>query len=218
MKNDKNEQLFIKHVKDNERKNYWKLPNNKLVWLLIGSIIMAIAFSLIWFECHPWLSSVFISAGCGIFTGLVLYFLTNIRANTSAKVQIEYEQLKRLYDLFKEIDAMGWYYTYGKKIAEKHRNVHEDVNTLLLKLVEIRQVKKDISRELWQAVGFSNCDPLSYDEINRMIEASECYENNNDLKNWIIWVNNEIQPIADKIHQPLQDRTYQIAYLSKSFF
>lgn len=219
MKKKKDEKSLINYIKGVEKRNYWRLTNTKLVFLLVGTVIILILVSFILFECHPWLSNVLISAGCGIFTGLLLYFLTNKRANISAKIQIEYDRLKKLDCLLKEIINIGWHYKFNvARIVHEHRNLHEDVSNILLILTKLGQVNKDIFRELWHSVGYPNDAPLCEDKIKDMIDGSEIFVNNDDLRKWIVDIYDTMIPIADNIHQPIQDREYQLTYLNKSVF
>ena len=70
-----------------------------LIILIVALAMLVISFFLNGYECGEWLSNALISASCGCFTGLVFYFLSNLRNNKILKLQTEYNAINNVYVL-----------------------------------------------------------------------------------------------------------------------
>ena len=131
----------ILRMRKNElRQRFFKLSNLKwMVGILLCSIGVLIT-SYYLYECNPWLSGVFVSAGCGGLTGLVLYFLSNLRNNKLAILQKELATLKSISDILNRIEGFRNYHRYYKKAWGEKRDILEDRCEIITLLEELQDV------------------------------------------------------------------------------
>ncbi len=100
MKKDNTIKPFIRYRKKELRTRFFKLSNFWCTVLILSLSIIILEISCFIYECNSWLSGALVSVSCGCFTGLVLYFLSNLRNNKLAKIQREHQQLKDVIDVF----------------------------------------------------------------------------------------------------------------------
>ena len=95
---------FIRYRKRELRTTFFKLSNfrGSIFIFLLSTILFGISYVC---KCNSWLSSALLSVSCGCFTGLVLYFLSNLRNNKLAIIQKEHNQLKEVIDILNSITA-----------------------------------------------------------------------------------------------------------------
>ncbi|MBO5245506.1 MAG: hypothetical protein J6B02_05330, partial [Selenomonadales bacterium] len=156
-------------------------------------------------------------SSCGIITGLVLFFLSNIRANQMSKLNKEYSVLKKMDNTLRDIAHYGLYYQIYKALWGEKHDVWEDSTTIITLLDEVEQMRNDIPNKLWESLGFCDFDPLDHDNINQMKDGLECCLDKESARKWIIKVSEEMTNISDKLHQPIIVREDQIALLNKLF-
>lgn len=209
---------IIKIHKKELRQRLLKLPN--LWWsilvLAISLLLLVISYFL---KENAWLSGALVSISCGGITGLTLYFLSNIRNNKLAKIQKEYASLCAMDSILRKIIGFGTYYKLYIKIWDEKRNIIEDCCEVLCLIDELDEAKKDMPYSLYNALGFHDNDPLDYDNIRSLRTGYEsAIDDENKMKIWLKEIVEYLIPVADKIHDPLNERKDQIIFLGKYFF
>ena len=206
---------LIRISRKETRKRLLKLPN---FWWSISILLIAIILlltSLFLFNCCPWLSNALISTSCGCFTGLVLYFLANIRNNKVAKLQTEYHALKETLRIMRVITGYGLLYSMTRFWGK--RNTVEDSGEIWRLLQELDEARNEIPNELYDTVPNKGYDPVSHDNLDsykELLMASE-YET---FKNNIIYISEEIDAVITHLDILFREREDQLRIMGKSYF
>lgn len=114
---------------NNKLKKYiFKLPN--FCWSMVIFIlsILQIVLSYCTYGKHNWLSGVLVSTSCGYITGLIFYFLSNIRNNKETKLRKEYADIKTVNDSLNNIINFSVRYRTYLKYLDKTYNVFDDAH------------------------------------------------------------------------------------------
>lgn len=80
-----------------------RLPS---IWWTVAIIILSIVILLAsWFTASlcDWLFNLFVSMSISCFTGLILYFLSNLRNNREGKLRKEVQLLTRVLNILRDI-------------------------------------------------------------------------------------------------------------------
>lgn len=206
---------LIRISRKETRKRLLKLPN---FWCSISILLIAIILlltSLFLFNCCPWLSNALISTSCGCFTGLVLYFLANIRNNKVAKLQTEYHALKETLRIMRVITGYGLLYSMTRFWGK--RNTVEDSGEIWRLLQELDEARNEVPNELYDTVPNKGYDPVSHDNLDsykELLMASE-YET---FKNNIIYISEEIDAVITHLDILFREREDQLRIMGKSYF
>ena len=178
----------------NKIKNIWEtisMPAVATGIILFLSAVGGVILSGVLFNACPWISNVLISACCGIITGLVLYVLTNIRANSYSKAKREYDLLSKAKreaaDTIKDV----------KYYVRFHCLWNEEIDadsffTRLYNKVEGMQtlIFDEFSWEMYQEIGLEENNPIDYSFTEKLWEAYIAVEDKNedidDLLNCIV--------------------------------
>ena len=127
----KKTQKFL--IKEMKKKNLKAICSFNIITtiIIIFSIIIILLF--ISYKLRDgWLSNALLSIGSGIFTGLIIYFLTNIRANKMGKLLSEVDFLKEIKKHNDELSDI-WFQTMFKNTMYYPVNVGLDY---LIKMLE----------------------------------------------------------------------------------
>lgn len=89
------------------KKNWFVLI---IVIFMIVAILSLIASKVYDIIDNGWLSNVLISFACGLFSGLTLYFLTNVRNVKNIKINEYYSRLRKVVGMMTEIRRDAKYY------------------------------------------------------------------------------------------------------------
>ena len=187
-----------------------------MVVILLCSIgILTASYFL--FDCNPWLSGVFVSAGCGGITGLVLYFLSNLRNNKCAILQKEYKTLKDISDILSQVSGFKAYHAFYKKAWGKKRDVFEDGHQIVLLLEELQSITDDMMPELFSAFTEKEDNPLSFEILQLFKNRFSVWNEEKDVLEWINSIIEHFASVEDKIFEMLREREDQLMFMGKYF-
>ena len=200
-------------IKEMKKKNLKAICSFNIITtiLIIFSIIIILLF--ISYKLRDgWLSNALLSIGSGIFTGLIIYFLTNIRANKMGKLLSEVDFLKEIKKYNDELSNIRLQIMF-KNSMYCHINV--DLDCLI-------EMSKDSIYGLYNSIN--NLPHYLYTEINGeninldIIESFKNIKSENNLLRQISSIQKQISSIIDKVDFALKNKEIQISILNNRCF
>ena len=165
MKKDNTIKPFIRYRKKKLRTIFFRLSNFRYTFLILLLSIIILAISCFIYECNGWLSGALVSVSCGCFTGLVLYFLSNLRNNKLAKIQREHQQLKYVIDVLNNIITIISCHKYKNLLFER-RDIFADSADVFHMLYELEEARNKLPLELYDVLTKKGYDPADRDNLN----------------------------------------------------
>lgn len=214
MKKDKKIKPFTKTRNKEKRQRYFKLPNLKwMILILLFSIGLLVASY--YAQENTWLSGVFVSAGCGGITGLVLYFLSNLRNNKYAILQKELLALNSIGDILSKIKGFTTYHLCYRKSWGPKKDIYEAGLQIVDLLDELQTIVDDISCELYDAISMDGDNPLSYENLrifkNRLLNAEDAH----DVQLCISDIAKCFEVVDNKIFELKSEKEDQLVFLGR---
>lgn len=207
--------MIIKHRKKEVRSNFLKLPQ---VWWSISILAVAVIMLIVsrcTYVCDNWLSGALVSTSCGCFTGLVLYFLSNIRANKLARLQREYKAIDNVRRTLRSIFGYKQKYTCEQSLKMKS-DLFQDIEDVVSLLRELEQERNELPFEVYHVLQKTGYDPMDYDSINAyVIKLHEATEET--AKSAIIDICKELYIVDNELHKLHGEREDQLMLLGKWF-
>lgn len=215
---DKTTHTLIKYRKKEVRKRMIRLPNFK--WSIGIFVVFLLLLLLSWvvYKNNNWLSGVLVSTSCGCVTGLIFYFLANLRNNQGIKLQYEYDSIKNVYDIISKIMGYEFYYRYYWPSWGEKRNIHNDCYEILTLLDELETARGKIPYSVYNTVESLGYDPIDRDNLNTYRSWLNADENDELLKKRIKEISDSLIPVATELHGPLYTRKDQLMFLGRYFF
>ena len=217
MKKDRITKRIIQKRRKELRQRFFKLSNLK--WMVVIFLCSAgiLAASYYTYTSNPWLSGVFVSAGCGGITGLVLYFLSNLRNNKYAVLQKEFSILNSIHDTITQINGFKNYHLCYRESWGSKRDIFEDGLEIVNLLEELQATVDNMPQELYDAFIIDDDNPLSFENLqlfkNRFLNAdgdNEVQMCMNDLEKHFAVVENTIFDLT-------REKEDQLMFLGKFF-
>ena len=210
---DKAMHRIIQHYKRQTRKSVMRLPN---LWWSILIVLLTIIFiggSYFLFEIWPWAANVSISAGCGCFTGLVFYFLSNLRNNKIAAVQKEYAMLKETVKVLKQIIGIAEHHRFFARFKWEKRDVMEDGFEILSALDELESARSKIACHIYDTVMSVGYDPLDRDNIQLYRDLINTADDASAMKDAMRNIHKELTLAYDELTPLLEERVNQLIFM-----
>lgn len=195
-----------------------KLAN---VWWTLFLVIMTALLLLASFflkDCYAWASNVLISAGCGCFTGLAFYFLSNIRTNKIAKIQKEHRVIQSTIEVAKSIIGYGQYLDFSAKYGSRRPDVIADGYEVLLLIDELEAERGQIPLEIYDTVLSLGYDPADYDNLRSYRKSINAAADETAMKTCLSNIAHELTPFVDELVELLREREDQLMFMGKYFF
>ena len=215
---DKTTRALIKYRKKEVRSRMIRLPNFKWAIGIFAFFVLLLLLSWVVYKCNNWLSGVLVSTSCGCVTGLIFYFLANLRNNQGIRLQYEYDSIKNVYDIISKIMGYEHYYRYYRPIWGERRNIHNDCYEILSLLDELESARAKIPYSVYDAVKSLGYDPIDRDNLSTYRSWLSHEENADTLRNRIKEIYDALLPVADELHDPLYMRQDQLMFLGRYFF
>ena len=170
---------------------------------VLGGIIIAIVaivllvISAMLFDVCAWASNVMISASCGIITGLVLYFLTNLRTNSYNKVKRDYDLLLKVRNDASTIIKDSTFYIKCHCLWDEDMATNKFFERIFGSVEQIQRIVFDqFTYELFQEVGLEENNPIDYSTTQKIwsqyIEGADSEEEIDNLLTQIIENQNQL--------------------------
>jgi uncharacterized protein (DUF486 family) len=155
-----------------------------------------------------WTSNLLLSIGTGLSTGLIFYFLTNIRANKIGKLLKEVDFLKEIKKHNDELSNIRLQTMFENSM---YYPINVDLDCLI-------EMSKDSIYGLYNSIN--NLPHYLYEGINvkninlDVIELFKNIKSKNDLLCQISSIQKQISPIIDKVDYALKNKEIQISILN----
>ena len=215
---DKATRTIIKYRKKEVRHRMIRLPNFKWsIWIFVFFLLLLL-LSWVVYKYNNWLSGVLVSTSCGCVTGLVFYFLANLRNNQGIKLQYEYDSLKDVYDIISKIMGYEHYYRYYRPAWGEKQNIHNDCYKILSLLDELETARGKIPYSIYDTVKSLGYDPIDRDNLSTYRSWLNDDGNDELLTERIKEISDALLPVADELHDPLYTRKDQLMFLGRYFF
>ncbi len=200
-------------IKEMKKKNLKAICSFNIITtiLIIFSIIIILLF--ISYKLRDgWLSNALLSIGSGIFTGLIIYFLTNIRANKMGKLLSEVDFLKEIKKHNDELSDI-WFQSMFKNTMYYPVNVGLDY---LIKMLEdsIYGLYSSINNLPYYLYIEINCKNINLD----VIKSFKNIKSENALLYQVSSIQKQISPIIDKVDNAIKNKEMQISILKNKCF
>lgn len=209
----------IKARKKEIRESLWKLAclRGTIIILFCGLAMLLISYPLR--IKASWISNVLISASCGCFTGVVLYFLTNLRNNKLSNIQDEYDHLKNIENILMLINTTR---SFHRICGAGYRTIEDrlkDGENIYCYLGDLENAMIKVPKPLWQSLDFGGSSPLSSETVEQLREdyLNIC-DDISALQLWISKVVKDLKPLLNAIGDPIIERRHQIRFLRNSLF
>ncbi len=200
------------------RKAALKLEN--LRWIIGIAVLTVVLLGASFFvrNCCEWLCNVLISAGCGCVTGLVFYFLSNIRNNKVVVLQKEYDVLKSTLDILWKVKGYGSYYDSPMLRNIRKRDVTEDGCQVRILLDDLLEARRRVPREVYDVVVSLGFDPLDEDNVTAYKDSIDAANSEVEIEQCLIKIRKDLMPAIDEITLLFWERRDQLMVMGKHFF
>lgn len=216
-----NEDDVVKNLIRYRRREFFKrvckLPN--ISWLIKISLIAVIflIISILFGDKKENFFSMLVSISCGCFTGMIFYFLVNVRNNKEHRLQKEYMVLKETFDILRHILNYGDHYKYKQIMKIKKRDVFEDGSEIFSLLYDLEYARNKIPLSVYDIVYDIGYDPIDRDNINNYRDKIDASDDEKSMEKTIKKICKELLPVADALDLCIKEREDQITFLSKFF-
>lgn len=214
---DKLTRSIINYRKHEYRDRVIRLPS---IWWTIAIIILSIVILLAsWFTASlcGWLSNLFMSMSVGCFTGLTLYFLSNLRNNREGKLRKEVQLLTRVLNILRDILGLKQLclsHTF-REIA--HMNMFDISQKMEQLLDDLEESRNRIPLSVYDTVLSQGYDPADYDNIRSYQYKLREAKNSTEIKEVLDYIIKELTPLADQVQLELQTREDQLDFIESHF-
>ena len=217
MRKKQSAQRIIQHRKREIRTQLLRL--SPLWWTIIIFMIalLLLFLSFLIYDYCNWASGALVSTSCGCFTGLVFYFLSNIRNNKVAKLQKEYKQLKDVLDVIRNITNTASYYKL-KALYGSNRDIFEDRENVYLLIDELELARNQLPLDLYDILSEKGYDPADRDNLNNYRDSLYNSNETDVIEATLLDIQTELLPLADKMQELYREREDQLMLLGKHFF
>lgn len=186
-----------------------------IIIFLIAISLLIISFII--FDSCNWASGALVSTSCGCFTGLVFYFLSNVRNNKLAKLQKEYKLLQTALETLKYFTNIALCYRCKALFGTK-RDAVEDRAHVYLWIDELEVAINQLPADLYAYVPETGYDPAGRKNLQgyreRLCEADQ----ETLIEKAILDIYDELTPLVDHLQKLHQEREDQLMLMGKHFF
>lgn len=217
MKKDKAIKRILRYRNRELRTRLFQLSPFWFSIIIFVIALLILAISLFIYDYNNWASGVLVSTSCGCFTGLVFYFLSNIRNNKIAKLQKEYRQLKEVLDILKNITNLADCYKFKRLFGER-RNIFDDSELIVLWLNDLENARNHLPLEIYDILPEKGYDPVDRDNLNSYRDRICSAESEKLAEAMLLEINKELLPLLDYLQEMYREREDQIMLMGKHFF
>lgn len=184
-----------------------------IVSLLSITVICLIASGVLYIKGEGWLSNVLISLACGFASGLILYFLTNIRNVKNNRINEYYMYLKNIIRLLTDIRRDANYYKDYEEIWGEETKLCLRCEKLISRVEAFQSNIEELPEKLFMEFTGSLENVLLENAVDAIIGKYNEIEDYDDLtqyeQTYIDIV--EYMTDAEKIIKPIYDK-YRVMY------
>lgn len=217
MKKDKITKRIIRKRNKELRERFFKLSNLKWMIVILLCSIGILTASYYTYDCNPWLSGMFVSAGCGGITGLVLYFLSNLRNNKYAVLQKEFSILNSIHNTLTQINGFNNYHLCYRKSWGPKRDIFEDGLEIVNLLEELQTIVDNMPRELYDAFIIDDDNPLSFENLQLFKSRFLNADSNDEVQMYMTDIVKHFTVVENTVFELTSEKEDQLMFLGKFF-
>lgn len=194
-----------------------ELPHIKAMIVLLVITVVLLAMSY-FFQCKDWLSSLLMSISTGCITGLILYFLANLRSNEGTTLKKEIARLRRLKTVVRDIFAIGYYYQNPATSRFYDKTIRHDADELMEQLDILEEARNSISYSVYDMPPTMEFDPLDRDNINSYREMiARNYDDEDRLKQSVIDISEQVYAVEWYLAKLIEEREQKLPFIEQHF-
>ena len=206
-------QKIIRKSKRQNRKSIIKLPN---LWWSVFIIFLTATLlcgSYYLFDTFPWAANVLISAGCGCFTGLVFYFLSNFRNNKIAVIHKEYVAIQETFKLLKSIIDMAEHHRFFSISKYGKQDVMEDSLVIFSILDDLESARNNVPIYIYDTVKSVGYDPMDRDNIALYKKLLNEAQDASEMRKAMRTIHQELMLAYEELTPLVEERANQLIFL-----
>jgi len=217
MKKDKTVKRFIQYRYKELRTRLFTLSPFKWSICIFFIALLLLVLSFCVYDFSNWASGALVSISCGCFTGLVFYFLSNIRNNKVGKLQKEYNQIRNMLKVIEKITNTAACYKLKALLGSK-RDVFEDKENIYLWINKLELLRKQLPFELNNILADKGYDSADGYNLNNYRERLCSLYEEKLIESTILDIHKDLLPLADELQKLCREREDQLMILGKLFF
>ena len=210
--------LYKKHRRKRRKEKFYRFITLPMIlWIIVFLIVSSglLLLSYLVYESNSWLSGVLVSVACGIITGVILYFLSNLRNNKLHVLQFEQDELYPVYKLVCDVLFEKTMIDNSRNLGTYNFTVQEEAKHIMDRLIPLSEVFNGGN------IGFFEDKDGLEDLCKNVSELCDCYdilENDNDRQKWISNVIDRLSPIKRKMEIMMEENGDKIGFIKKYIF
>ena len=210
---------FYKKIRRKRRiEKFLRFVSLPTVLLIIALSILFSALLILSFfiyENNPWLSGVLVSISCGIITGVILYFLSNLRSSKLHKLEIEEDEIYPIYNLVCDVIFEKYLIDNSRNLGTCVYTLQEEAKALVDKLIPLSD-----SFNGGNIGFFEEKDGLEHicKIVEELCNNYELLYNDDARKKWISNVVDVLSPIKRKMEIIMEENCDRIRFIKRYFF
>lgn len=185
----------------------------------IGAIcIMLVCFIVSFVLKNTWLSNVLISVGAGFVTGLVFYWLSNLRNNKITKLQNEINPLTPAHKDLMHIANLQLMDKFPKMLTYS-KMTQEDIAYQIMDCIErLASSIHKVSGSVYDELNLRIDDPFNADAYQSYCDSFSKITNASDYRAWSKEIYEKLGNIIDKVDTLMKEKEDTLQILQQKVF
>ena len=210
--------MYKKYVRKRRKEKLFRfitLPS--FLWVIAFIVISALLLTASYFTrtSNPWLSGVLVSIACGIITGVILYFLSNLRSIQLYNLQMEQEELYPVYEALSSITGEKIMIENSRNLGTWDCSLKEECEEISNKLGRVSELLNSTSVGFFEEKeGLENL----FGNVNKFIDSYEFLYDDNSREKWLSNVYNTAESAERKISFLMDKNSDKIRFIKKYIF
>lgn len=207
---------IIKQRKRMLRKLTLTLGNVK--WTIAAIFVMSICFIISYFFRNTWISNVLISVGAGFVTGLVFYWLSNLRNNKILQLEKEIELLTPIYRDLENISNLQL--LVRVRSMEQYTNKGQiDIAVEIMECIERLELSiHKLTFSLSEMIDLESENPFDYDSYQSFRKSYEEATSIDEYRKWSKFVCEKLRAITENVAGVYKEKKGSLEILQKIVF
>ena len=209
--------MYKKYVRKRRKEKLFRfitLPS--FLWVIAFIVISALLLTASYFTrtSNPWLSGVLVSVACGIITGVILYFLSNLRSIQLYNLQMSQEKLYPVYKAISDLTDEKIMIENSRGLGTWHCTLNEECAAIRDKLDKVSEVLNSTNIAFFEEEGWENL----FNNVNKLIDSCEFLYDENSREKWLLDVYNMSESAKRKISFLMDKNSDKIRFIKKYIF